>query len=165
MAENEIINTQSEAQESSPALEQNTNVGQGLSKVLNDINVMALHLAMKRTWIRKGLKELIEKVNRELSKVEDGGIHAYYDVVCGIDDEEYIDISWRFKNGKISLMYYDKAAQQWTREVDLDEESPVYLRKAVEKFKFFIEMIIKKYKAVMNDYDSAIEILNKYLSS
>ena len=40
MAENEIINTQSEAQESSPALEQNTNVEQGLKVRWYNINNM-----------------------------------------------------------------------------------------------------------------------------
>ena len=118
-------------------------------------------LSHKQTWIREGLKSFIAKLNRELGSMPE---HRFFYRYNFDEIDEYKSFCWRYDCGEVSIKIYDYATEEFT-DVDISTLTPEQCRLAIASFEKFIERVLNRMKEILDNYETAEELIRKYLTA
>ena len=126
--------------------------------VLNEIIAEGAKLKAKQSYVRKGLKDIIEKIN----EIIPSDISTPYTTYPFIDEtEEKYGLAWIMDTGTIYIAKYSTWNNEEHGELNIDETKIYRVRKAAEALPFFLADVKRRIEEVDRKTEKAKGIIDK----
>ena len=137
-------------------------IGTEEENILNEIITEGAKLAAKQSYIRKGLKQLIDKINGIIPD----GVHIPYTVYDFIDeDEDSYGRAWLINDTSVRLVKYSTWNETIESDVTIDKADIKEVRLAAEALPKALKKARDRIKEVKTRTEHAAQLIDSMLEA
>lgn len=125
-------------------------------------------LYKKQSWIKKALKDLIEKLNDNINIEKNGNVKIYIDLPASINIEYDLYDSYvlSYQNGIFDIMleneqYFDHTSEHDYYTTTIEEINPAHCRKIIKYLPEALNKVLERLKEINSSYNEVDDIVNK----